>query len=1363
MVNAQQSMAARMLASALLAVFVLYGLAQIFLVVERVTAAAPTNIIGYQGRLLNSNGVPVSDSSASVIFELYTAVSGGSCVWSNSSATCASATARTVTLSDGLFSEALGDTAAATPYPAIGDTIFGNNSALYLQVTINGETLTPRKQILASGYAINSQLIDGYDTTTAGGTASKVLVLDTNGNLQLTGSPQGTSVGQGSLYINPAAGVVAANEALLDVAVSGSTRFALDAEGDASFAGNVAVAGGTVSSTAALLVQSSSSTVSFDAAGSSLVYVVSGDDFAVGGSSLVAPFSVDESTNTVRIGDGTSDVNDPTITFYASDATDSGSLSYDDTDAFIFQNGNFVHTGLDQLPTVASSAQSSHAIISSLSSTSQNALSELSLFGLSSATTYTAIEGTGTDHKVAGVRGLLAISGGTATITEGSGLFGRIAHTATSSVVQAGGFLAGAEGEYVNGGSGTTSDAYGVYGHASASAGTITNAVGVHGTIDSSAGTVTTGYAGLFTNTSAGTTRYGVYGNASGGTTNYAGYFTGSVVQIDDDATANTPGSATGAGDLYVVDAAEIDGSLYVGDTSGTDVLTFVTGATTGTAMSITADGLTSGIGMLMNRAAGGSDFDGEMLKIYQGNVSATSDGDVLTVDNHAGGDAHALYIVQAQVTDETNGAGGTTFGAQAIAIDITEAGSNDDAIIIRANNQITFAVESDGSVLSDNAYSSAGADYAEYFGTNDATLVATEVVCHDASTANAVKRCAAGEEDVIGAVSTTPGFIGGLPENPATSRTVVVGLNGQIDTRVTAAEGAIAIGDPIAQSGAVDGYGALAHGPTRILGFALESLASGTGTIKVYVNPQWYGGDVLASDGSAMIASADLVFAPLGTATSATNFGSQDIVLRGSQWNGATATDVEMAMRTTVESAGYRLSVVNNGGSEVAYIGESGDIALAGRLYPSDRGTLQTSKYIYYDGSTGAGGDMMRTNASGWSSGSYDFAEMFPSPDALAAGEVVVFGEGKETVRRSGTTTYDAKIAGVVSTKPAFLAGENRPGDAPVALAGRVPTYVSGENGAISIGDPLTSSSKPGYAMKATDAGPILGYAMEAFDGATGVAIAFIRPSYYDGGPVSEAPLAQNTASETRNLASLDVSGALNMNGGSILSIASLIGIGERWRIEEDGDIFTEGRIVQLVQSYGGDDVETYATTSREQTIELSGTAVLIDGRSRIIFEQLDPSFNDVIANTVPYRVYLTPAGMTGMLAAVDRTNEGFRIQEAGSSSGIAVDWLVVAYHKDYAPTPVTPDAIAPVEAAPVVDVEILPSTPESGPEPVVDIPSNDVMPEDTTPPEESSAPEEVPPVEPVEAAEEIVVAEVVEEIVSPEVPNEIPSQEQP
>ena len=79
-----------------------------------------------------------------------------------------------------------------------------------------------------------------------------------------------------------------------------------------------------------------------------------------------------------------------------------------------------------------------------------------------------------------------------------------------------------------------------------------------------------------------------------------------------------------------------------------------------------------------------------------------------------------------------------------------------------------------------------------------------------------------------------------------------------------------------------------------------------------------------------------------------------------------------------------------------------------------------------------------------------------------------------------------DPRIVGVVSSDPAFIMGSNsdlRNGrNVPVALVGRVPVKVSLENGAISVGDPLTSSTRKGYAAKSINSGRIIGYALEDY-----------------------------------------------------------------------------------------------------------------------------------------------------------------------------------------------------------------------------------------------------------------------------------------
>lgn len=1242
--------------------------------VRVIHAAAPVRVLMYQGRLLNSNNVPVSDATASMSFALYDSSSGGTCLWSNIHAGCAVTAARTVTLTDGLFSEPLGDTTIASPYAAIPSTIFAGSASVYLEVVVNGETLTPRKQVYSAPFAIDSDMLDGYSTSLVGATSSYVPVADSNGNIVITGSPQGTGVSQGSLYINPATGVVAANEILLGIAVDGSIRLSVDGEGDMVSSGDLEIGGGDFTSTGALRVTSSGGGGLTLNSASSLVNIATSDNFAVGASSLVAPFSVDATNQIIRIGTGAT--TNATIDLYASNGS-TGEIQYDTDDFFDFSGGNFSHEGLGRIPQLANGNSVNFLSSSSITTTSGIDLETLQMSQIAGSLAYSGIEGSGsTAHDVISLNGALTLTGSTSTLTRGVGAKGAVFQTATNNnLLEASGYLSGILGVgAMNASSTTTSDIRGVYGEVFSTSGTISNAYAVIGQLTNAGGTITTSYSLYGKNTAAGSTRYGVYGEASGGSTaNYAGYFTGAHVQIDADSTPDSPSFVNGAGDLFLSDTLEVDGNAYLGDTSGTDAVVITSGATTTEIASVLGASLTSGTGLLIRRAddAGAAAFSGKLIDLQMLDTSSAA-GVGLSISNAVTGNSIGAHITQTNVANQTDAAGGTSIGGQALLLETPEAGSNDDIMLIRSNGQVVLAIETDGSVLSDNAYSSAGADYAEYFPSTDATLTSYEMVCIDSTRPLSVKRCAAGETDPFGVISSDPGFIGNLPRAGETGN-VLVGMVGQIDTQVNANEGAIAIGDPITTSTVSAGYGTKALGPARIVGFALESLSTGTGVIKVLVQPQWYAGNVFTRDGSATKVAGSLAITALTSATSANiAVNSADLQFRGSVWTGGIATARTMTLQTTVTAADeYRLSVKNTDGLEVASVNQSGDLALAGKFYPSDRGAVQGSAYIYFDGSAGIGGSFMRTNASGWATGSYDFAEMFPSPDVLQPGEVVVFGDANEQVKRSTGETYSRTIAGIVSTRPGFLAGENRAGTYPIALAGRVPTFVSTENGEIRIGDPLTTASTPGHAMRATEAGPIVGYASEAFSGTTGTIIVFVNASYYAGTPVEEGPATANTISRlAQDIENFDTVGVLNFNGGQLLAVGSMTSASGTWRLDSGGDIVTSGRLIELVESSTGEKVETYAATSREMTVQLSGTIELNHGRATVRFGDIDPAFTSIVDENPSYRALVTPYGATGSLYVTNRTADGFDIVESGdATSGVDVDWIVVAYRRDYAP----------------------------------------------------------------------------------------------
>ena len=88
------------------------------------------------------------------------------------------------------------------------------------------------------------------------------------------------------------------------------------------------------------------------------------------------------------------------------------------------------------------------------------------------------------------------------------------------------------------------------------------------------------------------------------------------------------------------------------------------------------------------------------------------------------------------------------------------------------------------------------------------------------------------------------------------------------------------------------------------------------------------------------------------------------------------------------------------------------------------------------------------------------DLAERYTSDSNYEAGTVLVFG-GNEEVTES-TQRLDKRIAGIVSTDPAYLMNSALENSVAVGLQGRVPCKVVGE---IRKGDLMVSSATPGHA----------------------------------------------------------------------------------------------------------------------------------------------------------------------------------------------------------------------------------------------------------------------------------------------------------
>jgi hypothetical protein len=110
------------------------------------------------------------------------------------------------------------------------------------------------------------------------------------------------------------------------------------------------------------------------------------------------------------------------------------------------------------------------------------------------------------------------------------------------------------------------------------------------------------------------------------------------------------------------------------------------------------------------------------------------------------------------------------------------------------------------------------------------------------------------------------------------------------------------------------------------------------------------------------------------------------------------------------------------------------------------------------------------------------DLAENYQADAAYEPGTILVFGGDAEVTITD--TKADHRVAGVVSTNPAYLMNNGLQGAnvVSVALQGRVPCKVLGK---VSKGDLLISSAVPGYAMvgQAPTVGTVIGKALENKD----------------------------------------------------------------------------------------------------------------------------------------------------------------------------------------------------------------------------------------------------------------------------------------
>lgn len=171
--------------------FALIAALPLLLLSVAATAALSTRTINYQGQLTDLADNTVSGPQ-NMAFELYGSASGGSPIYSW--ATTA------VPVTRGLFNVEL-------PMPTL--TTAQMNAELWLQVTVAGNVMSPRKQMLAGVFALNAESLQGHAPGSNGGDIPMILTgtgkLDpaiVSSPFPLTVSGNGGGTGAAGIFIN---------------------------------------------------------------------------------------------------------------------------------------------------------------------------------------------------------------------------------------------------------------------------------------------------------------------------------------------------------------------------------------------------------------------------------------------------------------------------------------------------------------------------------------------------------------------------------------------------------------------------------------------------------------------------------------------------------------------------------------------------------------------------------------------------------------------------------------------------------------------------------------------------------------------------------------------------------------------------------------------------------------------------------------------------------------------------------------------------------------------------------------------------------------------------------------------------------
>lgn len=264
-------------------------------------------------------------------------------------------------------------------------------------------------------------------------------------------------------------------------------------------------------------------------------------------------------------------------------------------------------------------------------------------------------------------------------------------------------------------------------------------------------------------------------------------------------------------------------------------------------------------------------------------------------------------------------------------------------------------------------------------------------------------------------------------------------------------------------------------------------------GNVSLFVNVAGVSTQVLNLQGSTgLITVAGNATNNLGITTKSYVDSLNDILTA----NAASQATLLTALNANVNSLTSNLSSLTSNVTSGSGAINAKEIAVNGNVVIDNSGTGNTAVNFKTPGgvtvlsaSGSSSGSTPVTILGQWALGSgasinalyADLAEYYSSDDTYEAGTVMVFGGSAEVTQ--STTENDIKLAGVVSTNPAFVMNDKLEGTrCCIALQGRIPCKIIGP---VAKGDMLTTSSIPGHAQKANHPvlGSIIGKALENYE----------------------------------------------------------------------------------------------------------------------------------------------------------------------------------------------------------------------------------------------------------------------------------------